>query len=56
MPVIPVLTRLRQEDCKFKASLGSTVRSRQALVTITHKREKERKNKIIKQKGSERGS
>jgi hypothetical protein len=26
MPVIPPLERLRQEDCKFKASLGYIVR------------------------------
>lgn len=45
MPVILVLMRLRQEDCKFKASLGSTIRCRQALETITHKREKERKKR-----------
>ena len=25
-PVIPVLGRLRQEDCRFKASLGNLVR------------------------------
>jgi hypothetical protein len=27
MVIIPALGRLRQKDCKFKASLGYTVRS-----------------------------
>ena len=44
MPVIPALQRLRQEDCKFETSLGSTMR------VCRHKRKKEGKGWVGEKK------
>jgi hypothetical protein len=45
MPVIPALSRLRQEDCEFEGGLGYIVSSRLAYVICLNKQKSKQTNK-----------
>jgi hypothetical protein len=49
MPLIPTLKRLRQEDCKFEASLGYTVSPRTAWAIYSKTLKKKRKKRRRKE-------